>query len=132
MEDVRLPESTGVVPLSAAHGNELLRRVRSRVSLCRLCHLSKASPGTGEMASSLSHLPLTPQCGQNHRKPANKGGGKSNLRLSSPCSEGEGTVATWSWEACSMLVPQPGIKPTPLALKVWSLNHRTSREVLNS
>ena len=89
MEDVRLPESTGMVPLSAAHGNELLGRVRSRVSLCRLCHLSKASPGTGEMASSLSHLPLTPQCGQNHRKPANKGGGKCNLQLSTPCSEGE-------------------------------------------
>lgn len=90
MEDVRLPESTGVVPLSAAHGNELLGRVRSRVSLCRLCHLPKASPGAGEMASSLSHLPLTPRCHQNHRKPANKGGGRCNLQLSSPCSGGEG------------------------------------------
>ena len=90
MEDVRLPESTGMVPLSAAHGNELLGRVRSRVSLCRLCHLSKASPGTGEMASSLSHLPLTPQCGQNHRKPANKGVGSVICSFLAPAVKEKG------------------------------------------
>ena len=31
--------------------------------------------------------------------------------------------------ACGILVPRPGIKPTPLALEEWSLNHWTSREV---
>ena len=30
--------------------------------------------------------------------------------------------------ACGILVPWPGIKHIPPALKVWSLNHRTSRE----
>ena len=75
MEDVRLPESTGVVPLSLLlMETSCLGRVRSRVSLCRLCHRSKESPGAGEMASSLSHLPLTPRCRQNHRKPANEVG----------------------------------------------------------
>ena len=28
-----------------------------------------------------------------------------------------------------ILVPQPGIKPAPPALEVWSLNHWTTREV---
>ena len=31
--------------------------------------------------------------------------------------------------ACGILVPWPGVKPTPLALEEWSLNHWTSREV---
>ena len=31
---------------------------------------------------------------------------------------------------CGILVPQPGIKPTPPALAAWSLNHWTAREVL--
>ena len=31
--------------------------------------------------------------------------------------------------ACGILVPQPGIKPAPPALEVWSLNHWTTREV---
>ena len=29
---------------------------------------------------------------------------------------------------CGILVPQPGIEPGPLAVKVWSPNHRTARE----
>ena len=29
-----------------------------------------------------------------------------------------------------ILVPQPGIKPVPPAVEVWSLNHWTIREVL--
>ena len=90
MEDVRLPESTGVVPLSLLlMGTSCPGRVRSRVSFCRLCHRSKESPGAGGMASSLSHLPLTPRCHQNHKKPANKEGGKCSLQLSSPFSGGE-------------------------------------------
>ena len=32
--------------------------------------------------------------------------------------------------ACAILVPQPGIKPTPPALEVKSFNHWTTREVL--
>ena len=31
--------------------------------------------------------------------------------------------------ACGILVPQPGIKPVPPALEVWSLNHCTARKV---
>ena len=31
--------------------------------------------------------------------------------------------------ACGTLVPRPGIKPVPLALGAWSLNHWTAREV---
>ena len=31
--------------------------------------------------------------------------------------------------ACRILVPRPGIKPTPPALKAWSLDHWTTREV---
>ena len=31
--------------------------------------------------------------------------------------------------ACGILVPQEGIKPAAPALKVWSLNHWTAREV---
>ena len=30
--------------------------------------------------------------------------------------------------ACGILVPQPGIEPTPLVLEVWSLNHWIARE----
>ena len=30
---------------------------------------------------------------------------------------------------CGISVLQPGIKPRPLALPVWSLNHWTAREV---
>ena len=30
--------------------------------------------------------------------------------------------------ACGILVPQPGIEPTPHAVEVWSLNHWTTRE----
>ena len=29
---------------------------------------------------------------------------------------------------CRILVPQPGIEPTPLAVKAWSPNHWTARE----
>ena len=36
------------------------------------------------------------------------------------------------WIACRVLVPQPGIEPTPLAVEVKNLNHWTSREVPNS
>ena len=32
-------------------------------------------------------------------------------------------------EACRILVPQPGVKPTPPAVEAWSLNHWTTREV---
>ena len=32
---------------------------------------------------------------------------------------------------CGILVPRPGIEPTPPALEVWSLNHWTTREVPN-
>ena len=32
-------------------------------------------------------------------------------------------------KAPGILVPQPGIEPTPLAVEVWSLNHWTSGEV---
>ena len=32
--------------------------------------------------------------------------------------------------ACGIFVPQPGIKALPPALKMWSLNHLTTREVL--
>lgn len=38
-----------------------------------------------------------------------------------------------SWPHCitfGILVPTPGIKPMPLTLGVWRLNHRTAREVL--
>ena len=31
--------------------------------------------------------------------------------------------------ACGILVPQPGIETTPLAVEAWSLNHWTIREV---
>ena len=31
---------------------------------------------------------------------------------------------------CGILVPWPGIKPLPPAVKAWSLNHCTAREVL--
>ena len=31
--------------------------------------------------------------------------------------------------ACGISVLRPGIKPVPLALPVWSLNHWTTREV---
>ena len=34
--------------------------------------------------------------------------------------------------ACGILVPRPGIKPTPLSLEVWNLNHWTIREVQSS
>ena len=30
---------------------------------------------------------------------------------------------------CGILVPQPGIEPIPPAVNMWSLNHRTTREV---
>ena len=30
--------------------------------------------------------------------------------------------------ACELLVPQPGLKPGPLAVKAWCPNHRTTRE----
>ena len=30
--------------------------------------------------------------------------------------------------ACGILVPQPGIEPTPLALEVQSLNHAMTRD----
>ena len=30
---------------------------------------------------------------------------------------------------CRILVPWPGIKPTPLVLEVWSFNHWTAREI---
>ena len=32
--------------------------------------------------------------------------------------------------ACGILVPQPGKEPVPPAVEVWSINHRTAREVL--
>ena len=32
--------------------------------------------------------------------------------------------------ACGILVPRPGIEPTPLAVEAWSLNQWTAREVL--
>ena len=38
------------------------------------------------------------------------------------------------WPRCmarGILVPQPGIEPVPAAVKAWSLNHWTTREVLN-
>ena len=31
-------------------------------------------------------------------------------------------------EACGILVPQPGIEPGPLAVRVWSPNHWTAKE----
>ena len=31
--------------------------------------------------------------------------------------------------ACGILVPWPGIEPVPPAVKAWSLNHWTAREV---
>ena len=31
--------------------------------------------------------------------------------------------------ACGILIPQPGIEPTPPALEAWNLNHWTAREV---
>ena len=34
------------------------------------------------------------------------------------------------YKACGILVPWPGIKLTPLALEVQSLNHWTTRDVL--
>ena len=34
--------------------------------------------------------------------------------------------------ACETLVLRPGIKPRPLALEVWGLNHWTTREVQHS
>ena len=33
------------------------------------------------------------------------------------------------WEACGILVPQPGIEPIAPALAAQSLNHRTTMEV---
>ena len=39
----------------------------------------------------------------------------------------------WLYLLCSVahtiLVPQPGIKPVPRAVEVWSLKHRTTREI---
>ena len=32
-------------------------------------------------------------------------------------------------KACRMLVPLPGVEPGPLAVKVWSPNHWTTREL---
>ena len=43
------------------------------------------------------------------------------------------TVCLFVWlchMACGILVPRPGIEPTPLALHACSLNHWTAREVL--
>ena len=34
--------------------------------------------------------------------------------------------------ACGILVPHPGIEPRPLAVKMWSPNHWTSKEFLDS
>ena len=31
--------------------------------------------------------------------------------------------------ACGILAPRTGVKPVPLALEAWSLNHCTTREV---
>ena len=31
--------------------------------------------------------------------------------------------------ACGILVPRPGIEPTPPAVEAWNLNHWTAREV---
>ena len=48
-----------------------------------------------------------------------------------PCSTWTLAVALWlssCAEACGNLVPQPGIEPTPPALKVWNLKHRPTRE----
>ena len=36
----------------------------------------------------------------------------------------------FGYTACGILVPQPGIKPVPLAVEAPSLNHWTSREFL--
>ena len=36
----------------------------------------------------------------------------------------------WAVSCSRVLGPQPGIEPVPLVVKVWSLNHRTIREVL--
>ena len=38
---------------------------------------------------------------------------------------GMGTLSGSMWD----LIPQPGIKPRPPALRVWSLSHWTTREV---
>ena len=35
----------------------------------------------------------------------------------------------FSFRACGILVPQPGIEPTPPAVEAQSLNHWTAREV---
>ena len=32
-------------------------------------------------------------------------------------------------QACGISFPQPGMKPVPPAMEVWSLNHWTAREV---
>ena len=49
-----------------------------------------------------------------------------------PREEGFGFLVFFFWPhhaACRILVPQPGIEPTPLAVEVRSLNHWTAREV---
>ena len=33
--------------------------------------------------------------------------------------------------ACGIVVPQPGIEPVLLAVEAWSLDHWTTREVLD-
>ena len=39
-------------------------------------------------------------------------------------------VCFWSHcAACGILVPQPGIEPTPPTVEVWSPNHWTPREL---
>ena len=39
-------------------------------------------------------------------------------------------IIFWShYVACRIIVPRPGIEPTPLEVEAWSLNHWTDREV---
>ena len=56
-----------------------------------------------------------------------RGHSKSNPLIFVNC--GDTLFIYFGFTACGILVPQPGIKPMPAALAVWSLNHQTAREV---
>ena len=51
--------------------------------------------------------------------------------VSSPAEKDFFKTSFWPCHAaCVILVPQPGIEPRPLAVKVWSPDHRTAKEFL--
>lgn len=114
MEDVRLLESTGMVPLSLLlTGTGCPGRVRSRMSLCRLCHRSKESPGAGKWPLPLHNIGSTVP-GDHRSSQLTKEVEGVVCSCLVPAVEEKGGVDTWAWStylacaccpACSMLVP---------------------------